>query len=91
MRFVMLMQKEISQIYGIMTIALCILVALNFRTFIKPLISLILASVLFFYVEFDRSIPEFIQDSNLSNVQTLATVIGGLFLIHGFSSIPSLP
>ncbi len=65
------------------------MVAMNYRAFIKPLISLILTSIMFFYVELDRSIPVLIQDSNLANVQTLAIVIGGLFLIHGFSSIPT--
>jgi hypothetical protein len=91
MRFVMQMQKEISLFYGGLIIAFCLLVAVNCRFFVKPLIALIFTSILFFYVEFDRSVPTLITDSNLSSVQTLVTIIGGLFLIHGFSSIPSPP
>ena len=78
-------------VYGVVIISFCLLVAVNCRFFVKPLVALILSSILFFYVEFDRTSPELISQANLSNVQTLATIIGGLFLIHGFSSIPTMP
>ena len=78
-------------VYGIVIISFCLLVAVNCRFFVKPLVALIISSILFFYVEFDRTSPELISQANLSNVQTLATIIGGLFLIHGFSSIPTVP
>ena len=78
-------------VYGAIIIAFCLLVAVNCRFFVKPLAALILSSILFFYVEFDRTSPEIISNANLSNVQTLATIIGGLFLMHGFSSIPTVP
>ena len=91
MRFVMQMQKQISNFYGGVILAFCLLVLVNCRFFVKPLIALILTSILFFYVEFDRASPVLVCDENLSHIQTLIAIIGGLFVIHGFSDIPPPP
>ena len=88
MRLVMQRQQDISLFYGFLIIALCVLVALNIRMFVRPLIALIITSILFFYVDLDPHAPELVSKVHLSHVQTLTTIIGGLFLIHGFSSVP---
>ncbi len=62
------------------------MVALNCRFFVKPLIALILGSIVFFYVDVDPYAPHLVSSGNLVHIQTLLTTIGGLFLIHGFSS-----
>ena len=70
--------------------ALSLLVTLNIKCFVKPLIGLILASIMFFYVELDHHAEALISDKNYQYVQTLTTVIGALFLIHGFTSVAPL-
>ena len=91
MRNVMLYQKQISLYYGSLILVLCSLVLVNCRFFVKPLISLIIGSILFFYVEWDTNVQYLITDQHLSNVQTLVIIIGGLYLIHGYSSVPPPP
>ena len=86
MRFVMLHQVKISQVYGALTVLLCVLIALNVKRAAKPLIALILASIVFFYVDFQAG-ASLIPESRLATVQTLVTIIGGLFLIDGFDTI----
>ena len=86
MRFVMLHQVRISQVYGALTVLLCVLIALNVKRAAKPLIALILSSVVFFYVDF-RAGSSLIPESHLTSVQTLVTIIGGLFLIDGYDTI----
>ena len=63
----------------------------NCRFFVKPLISLILTSILFFYVEWDSNVKYLISDQHLHNVHTLIIVIGGLYLIHGYTDVPPPP
>ena len=65
LRPVMLFQKEITILYGLLILAFSVLVVVNCRFFIRPLISLILSSIVFFYVEFDRAAPELISEANL--------------------------
>ncbi len=63
----------------------------NCRFFVKPLISLIISSILFFYVEWDTNVKYLISDQHLHNVHTLIIVIGGLYLIHGYTDVPPPP
>ena len=62
MRNVMLYQKQISLFYGSLILAFCSLVIVNCRFFVKPLISLIISSILFFYVEWDTNVKYLISD-----------------------------
>lgn len=86
MRFVMKHQSQISFYYGALIVALCTLVVFNLRWSVKPLISLIIASIVFFYVDVDPYAHSLVSNEHLSHIQTLTTIIGGLFLVHGFSS-----
>ncbi len=67
-------------------LVLCLLVTLNIRFFVIPLVSLILSSIVFFY--YDPNSYHLISEPHLPHVQTLITIIGGLFLIQGFTSVP---
>ena len=68
LRFVMLHQKDISFGYGALIVALSVLVALNIRFFVKPLVALILASIMFFYVDIHPQSTQLISDKNFGNV-----------------------
>lgn len=51
MRFIMQHASNIAYGYGALIIILCVMVAFNIRSSVKPLITLILGSILFFYVD----------------------------------------
>ena len=61
---------------------------LNVRFFVMPLVTLILSSIVFFY--YDPNSSHLISEDHLPHVQTLITIIGGLFLIQGFTKIAPL-
>ncbi len=90
LRYVMLHQELISLTFGAITLALSSFVVLNVKFFIKPLVTLIFLSIVFFYVDIDLSRKNpliMIDQERLSNVITLLVIISGLLLLDGHNHV----
>ena len=63
----------------------------NFKTFIKPLVLLILGSIVFFEVDLDAtaSLNPFsvINEARQTNIITLLTIVSGLLMIDGRNTV----
>lgn len=75
----------ISQSYAVIMLALSSLVLLNMRCSILSLISFILLSLPFFYLQLDA--PFLMDLKDFETVKTLVTIIAGLFLVKGFTRV----
>ena len=87
-RVVMKNQRMISLVYGYLALFLSVSIVLGARKPVKPLIYLIVASVVFFYVDYQR-FPYFMSDK-LKDIVILLAIAGGLLMIKGFNSVKPL-
>jgi hypothetical protein len=83
LRFVLQYQAHISLIYGGVILYLSSMVALNLKEHIFPLVSLILASVLFFYVDLRQGTVQPLPLAQLQDLFTLVFILASLFMIKG--------
>ena len=91
LRYIMKHQVELAVIYGWLILAFCVLVLFNFKTFIKPLVLLILGSIVFFEVDLDAtaSLNPFsvINEARQTNIITMLTIVSGLLIIDGRNTV----
>ena len=86
LRFTMKNQQMISLVYGSLILFLSTMVVLNMcKCFAKCLIGLILASIVFFYVECNA--PYLVNETKLEDMLTLIGIVAALFLVSGYTEV----
>eukprot|EP00347_Sterkiella_histriomuscorum_P005822 403355139 len=86
LRQIMKHQKEISLTYAFIVLTICMSVLVGMRCMINTLIALILASIVFFHMDFEMSMSKPVNMESVKTISLLMIIVGALFMMKGLNT-----